>query len=170
MLVFTSPQQQSVMDITITLLNGDSHLLPVAPGTTVGSLKDLLSESSQLSPESQKLFYDNDGEKIILDNPLTSLSEYGVPPGANIFVLAKEPKNLQVFLKTLNGETQTYTVSPGETVAGFKIKVRQRVKMAEDQQRLMHESQQMDVGSRTLKSYNVREGSTIYLNGRLRGG
>ena len=158
------------MDIKITLLNGESHLLPVAPGTTVGSLKDLLSESSQLSPESQKLFYDNDGEKIILDNPLTSLSEYGVPPGANIFVLAKEPKNLQVFLKTLNGETQTYTVSPGETVAGFKIKVRQRVKMAEDQQRLMHESQQMDVGSRTLKSYNVREGSTIYLNGRLRGG
>ncbi|XP_030214513.1 polyubiquitin [Gadus morhua] len=158
------------MDITITLLNGESHPLTVAPGTTVGSLKDLLSQRSRLSPESQKLFYDNDGDKIILDNPVTSLSAYGVSPGANIFVLAKEPTNIQVFLRTLNGQTNAYTVRPGETVAGFKLKVKQREKVAEDQQRLTHESKQMDDGSRTLESYNVKEGSTIFLNGRLRGG
>ncbi|XP_059921454.1 polyubiquitin-like [Gadus macrocephalus] len=159
------------MDITITLLNGESHPLIVAPGTTVGSLKDLLSQRSRLSPEGQKLFYDNDGEKIILDNPITSLSAYGVSSGANIFVLAKEePTNIQVFLRTLNGQTHAYTVRAGETVAGFKLKVKQREKVAEDQQRLTHESKQMDDGSRTLESYNVKEGSNIYLNGRLRGG
>ncbi|XP_056448469.1 polyubiquitin-like isoform X2 [Gadus chalcogrammus] len=162
--------RQLVMDITITLLNGESHPLTVAPGTTVGSLKDLLSQRSRLSPESQKLFYDNDGEKIILDDTMSSLSAYGVSPGANIFVLAKEPANIQVFLTTVSGQIHTYTVRPGETVAGFKLKVKQREKVAEDQQRLMHESKQMDDGSRTLESYNVKEGSTIYLNGRLRGG
>ena len=116
------------MDVTITLLSGETHPLTVAPGTTVGSLKDLISQRSQLSPESQKLLYDQDGEKITLDNPLTSLSAYGVPPGANIFVLVKEPTTIQVFLKTMSGQTHTYTLQPGETVAGFKLKVAEREK------------------------------------------
>ncbi|CAL8252487.1 unnamed protein product [Boreogadus saida] len=117
----------------VTLLSGESHPLTVAPGTTVGSLKDLLSQRSRLSPDGQKLFYDNDGEKRILNNPITSLCA-GVSSGANIFVLAKEPTNIQVFLRTLNGQTHAYTVRPGETVAGFKLKLKQREKVAEDQQ------------------------------------
>ena len=156
------------MDVTITLLSGESHPLTVAPGTTVGSLKDLISQRSQLSPESQKLLYDQDGEKITLDNPLTSLSAYGVPPSANIFVLVKKPTTIQVFLKTMRGQTHTYTLQPGETVAGFKLKVAEREKLAEDQQRLIYEGKQLDVESRTLESYNVRKGSTIYQTTRLR--
>ena len=156
------------MDVTITLLSGETHPLTVAPGTTVGSLKDLISQRSQLSPESQKLLYDQDGEKITLDNPLTSLSAYGVPPGANIFVLVKEPTTIQVFLKTMRGQTHTYTLQPGETVAGFNLKVAEREKLAEDQQRLIYEGKQLDVESRTLESYNVRKGSTIYQTTRLR--
>ena len=158
------------MDVTITLLSGETHPVTVAPGTTVGSLKDLISQRSQLSPESQKLLYDQDGEKITLDNPSTSLSAYGVPPGANILVLFKEPTTIQVFLRTMSGQTHTYTVQPGETVVGLKLKVQQREGVAVDQQWLTHEGTQLDAGSRTLASYNVRKGSTIYLNKLLIGG
>ena len=162
------------MDISITLLNGEEHILTVAPGTTVGSLKDLISQRFQVSPESQKLSYNKDGQQIMLDNDLTSLSFYGVSAGAKILMLVKGPNEpttyIELFLKTEKGQTHTYNVPPGETVAGFKLKVQQRERMAVDQQRLVHEGKKLDNGSRTLESYNVRKESTIYLTGGLRGG
>ena len=168
MLLFI-PQKPLDMDITITLLGGKSHLLTVDPGTTVGSLKHLILQSFKLSPD--KLSYDKDVEKIHLDDDSKSLSAYGVPAGANIVMLLKsEPTNIDIFLKTLTGKSNTYTVRPGETVAAFKLKVQQREGMAVDQQRLVYEGHQLDGESRTLESCNVSAGSTIYLNGRLRGG
>ena len=114
MLLFI-PQKPLDMDITITLLGGESHLLTVDPGTTVGSLKHLILQSFKLSPD--KLSYDKDVEKIHLDDDSKSLSAYGVPAGANIVMLLKrEPTNIDIFLKTLTGKSNTYTVSPGRTV------------------------------------------------------
>ncbi|XP_056453418.1 uncharacterized protein LOC130388108 [Gadus chalcogrammus] len=160
------------MDITITLLDGDSFHLAVASGTTVGSLKHLILQSFKLSPD--KLSYDKEGQKINLNDDSRSLSAYGVPAGANILMLLKnpmsEPTTIDIILKTLTGQSHVYTVRPGETVAEFKLKVKQREGMAVDQQRLIHEGHQLDDESRTLESYNVSAGSTIYLNGRLRGG
>ena len=164
MLVFFPPEA-FIMNITITLLGREPRPLTVTPGTTVGSLKQLIFQRFHISPE--RLSFD----KRILDDDLKDLSAYGVLAGANIFVLVQEPTtNIQVFLKTEKGQMHTYNVPPGETVAGFKLKVQQREGVAVDQQRLIHAGQQMDDGGRTLKSYNVREGSTIYLTGRLRGG
>ncbi|XP_056453420.1 polyubiquitin-like [Gadus chalcogrammus] len=160
------------MDITITLLGGESHLLTVDPGTTVGSLKHRILQSFKLSPD--KLSYDIEGQKINLNDDTRSLSAYGVPAGANILMLLKEhrsePTDIVIFLTTEKGQIRTYTVRPRETVAGFKLKVQQREGMAVDLQRLMHEGRQLDDESRTLESYNVREGSVIYLQRRLRGG
>nr|ACZ02438.1 interferon stimulated gene 15-2 [Gadus morhua] len=152
------------MNITITLLGGEPRPLIVPPGTTVGSLKILIFQKFHISPERLSV------DKIILDDDLKDLGFYGVLPCANIFVLVQEPNNIQVFLKTEKGENHTYNIRPGETVAGFKVKVKQREGVAEDQQRLIHEGKQLDHGSHTLVSYNVREGSTIFLTGRLRGG
>ena len=160
------------MDITITLLDGESHPLTVDPGTTVGSLKHLILQSFKLSPD--KLSYDKEGKKINLNDDSRSISAYGVPAGANILMLLKEPMNepttINIILKTLRGQSQTYTVRPGETVAAFKLKVQQREGMAVDQQRLVYEGHQLDGESRTLESYNVSAGSTIYLTIRARGG
>jgi hypothetical protein len=89
-------------------------------------------------------------------------------------MLLKEPMNepttINIILKTLRGQSQTYTVRPGETVAGFKLKVQQRERVAVDQQRLVYECHQLNDESRTLESYNVRAGSTIYQKEGLRGG
>lgn len=157
------------MDIKITFLGGESYPLTVQPETTVDSLKTLIFEQFQHPPESQRLIYDSNGRKISLDNALTSLSGYGLTPGANISVLVTEPTDIQVFLKTEKGQIHTYSIAPGETVADFKQKVRRREGVAEDQQRLIHEGKQMDDGRRTLESYRVKAESTIYLTGRLRG-
>ncbi|XP_030220828.1 polyubiquitin [Gadus morhua] len=160
------------MDIKITLLGGESHSLTVNPGTTVGSLKHIILQSFKLSTD--KLWFDKEGQKINLNDDSRSLSAYGVPAGANILMLLKnpmsEPTTIDIFLRTFEGKSRTYTIRPGETVAAFKLKVQQREGMAVDQQRLVYEGHQLDGESRTLESYNVSAGSTIYLNGRLRGG
>ncbi|KAJ3603930.1 hypothetical protein NHX12_028671 [Muraenolepis orangiensis] len=162
------------MDIKVTSMNGQSYVLPVQSDTTVASLKILIAHRFQLAPgvAVERLLYDDQhsGQRIALDDPSRSLGSYEMPPHANISVLFTPPASIQVFLRTEKGQTHTYTVAPGETVAAFKLMVREREGVIEDQQRLIHEGQQMDDGGRTLESYHVKEGSTVYLTGRLRGG
>ena len=171
MLLFI-PQKPLDMDITITLLGGESHLLTVDPGTTVGSLKCLILQSFKLSPD--KLSYDKEGQKINLNDDSRSISAYGVPAGANILMLLKEhrsePTDIVIILRMENGQIHNYTVRPRETVAGFKLKVQQREGFAVDLQSLMYEGHQLNCESRTMESYNVRAGSTIYQKEGLRGG
>ena len=168
MLLFI-PQKPFDMDIKITLLGGESHPLNVNPGTTVGSLKHLIFQSFKLSPD--KLSYDKEGQKRHLDDDSRSLSAYGVPAGANILMLLKnQPATIDIVLTTFKGQSHTYTVRPGETVAGFKLKVQQREGVAVDQLRLVYECHQLNDDSRTLGSYNVSAGSTIYLTVRARSG
>ncbi|XP_030220306.1 2'-5'-oligoadenylate synthase-like protein 1 isoform X2 [Gadus morhua] len=160
------------MDITITLLDGESHPLTVDPGTTVGSLKHLILQSFKLSPD--KLSYDIEGQKINLNDDTRSLSAYGVPAGANILMLLKEhrsePTDIVIILRMENGQIHNYTVRPRETVAGFKLKVQQREGLAVDLQSLMYEGHRLNCESRTMESCNVRAGGIIFLSSRLRGG
>ncbi|XP_071060403.1 glutamyl-tRNA(Gln) amidotransferase subunit C, mitochondrial-like [Pseudochaenichthys georgianus] len=59
-------------------------------------------------------------------------------------------------------------IKPDETVSHFRSRVEERERVPVSQQRLLHESREMNEGK--LSDYNVRANSTIFLNLRLRGG
>ncbi|KAM4616804.1 ubiquitin-like protein ISG15 [Polymixia lowei] len=160
------------MDIKITMLNGQSEVLQVQPETTVASLKTLVRQRFRVSPEKRvNLTYYN-GMNTSLTDDTKSLSSYGLSSGATVGLLVSDPPiptPVQVFLKNEKGQIHTYDIPPGESVSTFKIKVKSREGVPVDQQRLIYEGKQME-DYRKLEDYNVRQGSTIFLTLRLRGG
>ncbi|XP_034094245.1 polyubiquitin-B-like [Gymnodraco acuticeps] len=155
------------MDLTISLMNGSSHILRVHPHDTVGSLKILIQQKLRISCETQKLVFEN-GCSTTLNNDSATLESYGLRSGAKVNLLVTTPAIIQVFLKNEKGVSSTYDIKPDETVSHFKSRVEERERVPVSQQRLLHESREMNEGK--LSDYNVRANSTISLNLRLRGG
>ncbi|XP_033828040.1 ubiquitin-like protein ISG15 [Periophthalmus magnuspinnatus] len=156
-----------MMDITITMLNGECRTLTVNPGDSVSSLKRLIQSHLQVAPECQRLTISNGQNKVLSDNS-KPLSYYGLVPGSKVSLLVVEPTPVQVFLKNEKGQTSTYDMDPGETVQSFKRKVHARERVPVDQQRLIYQGKEMMDGK--LTDYGVEALGTIYLTLRLRGG
>ncbi|XP_078026872.1 uncharacterized protein LOC144464278 [Epinephelus lanceolatus] len=160
------------MDITIVMLNGTSHTLSVHPGDTVGSLKQRIQDKFGVPCEKQKLMFVN-GQKTHLSNDVMSISSYGLHPGARVSLLVIEPPvieppTIQVFVRNLEGKSNTYDIKADETVDNLKRRVQSREGVPVSQQRLIHQGREMREGR--LADYNVTATSTIDLNLRLRGG
>ncbi|KAK5871448.1 hypothetical protein PBY51_004331 [Eleginops maclovinus] len=132
------------MELIISMLNGSSHTMNVHPQDTVGSLKILIQQ------------------KLGFPFLWSALRGQGVP------TVGPEAAPIQVFLKNEKGVSTTYDIKPDETVSHFKSKVEARERVPVSQQRLIHESREMNEGK--LSDYNVTANSTIFLNLRLRGG
>ncbi|KAJ8379393.1 hypothetical protein SKAU_G00001710 [Synaphobranchus kaupii] len=150
-----------VMELTIKFLTGNSFSQNVELHTTVRQLKHIIQEREQ-----QRLSTQN-GQRIDLKDDSKTLKDYGLYSGCTVVVLIIQ--SFQVFLKNTNNQTHTYDVSQGETVTEFKLKVWNKEKVEVQQQRLVYESKPLEDGF-TLEHYGIKEGSTIQLLLRLRGG
>jgi hypothetical protein len=74
--------------------------------------------------------------------------------------------NIQIFVKTLTGQSVTLDVSPKETVNDLKFKIWKKLQIPVDSQRLIFQMTQLQ-DEKTLESYNVQKESTIHLALRL---
>ena len=74
-----------------------------------------------------------------------------------------------VSVRTLTGKTFALVVAPTETVAGAMDQILEREGIPLDQQRLIFAGKQLD-RARALVDYGVRDGATVHLVLRLRGG
>ena len=77
--------------------------------------------------------------------------------------------NVEVFVKTLTGQTLTLQVTVADSVYKIKDQVTRKTGIPRSQQRLSYASRPLD-DHRTLSDYNVRPGTTLHLALRLRGG
>lgn len=149
------------------MLNGNSCTLMVQPQENVGSLRQRIHQKLNVTPERQRLVFDNGQRKDLSDNS-QNIAFYGLRSGSKVSLLVIEPVTIQVFLKNVKNVVSAYDITPDETVANFKRRVQHREGVAESQQRLVFQGQEMTQGK--LSDYNVQALSTIELLLRLRGG
>ncbi|CAG8795563.1 13110_t:CDS:2 [Racocetra persica] len=76
---------------------------------------------------------------------------------------------MQVFIKTLNGETIALEVESCHSIEDVKKKIYNKGHIPSDQQRLIFSGRQLE-DVHTLFDYAISKGSTLHLNARLCGG
>ncbi len=123
-----------------------------------------LSLDSKLESTSGKLFMGLERSECILDSSLLQeLKEKQFPKYFNT------PNSIQIQVKTLAGKTIVVNLNPETPIELLKYKLYDVDGLAPDQARLIYSGTQLD-NTYTLQDYKIKEGQTIHIVARLRGG
>ncbi|KAF8138827.1 ubiquitin-related domain-containing protein [Boletus edulis] len=177
------PDNVTLADMNITDGKVLSKLeITISPESKVSALKEKIENIVGARAVHQRLFF---AGQYLRDEH--TLSDYALQHGYTIIlsilpmgnlrqaIAAVNPpaqgdnKEVQIFVRTLNGRTITLTVSPSDTVDSLMAKVEERTQISVDQQRLIYGGKQLEPG-RLLSDYRVDRDSTLHLVLRLRGG
>ena len=161
------------MQVILKKVDGQSEVYRVNPTDTLNDFKTQIKDKQNLARDRIALVYL--GKSLDTEEAACkTLAQLKIKNGSNVFQIVKVTGGtMQIFVKTVDGKSELYVVSPSDSVRDLKMQIKDKQNIAVESISLVFMGKSLDTeeaGCKTLAQLGIKNKANIFQILKVRGG